>query len=158
LLRLTQGLVAAQLVARALADQIELALERRGFRAGAGPDQQLLDLRHRRARAVAEIGFLRARRHDPPAEQRLSLLRADAPDRGLATLALARVGRQEPVARGELAFGRQLQPKLALRDPREELARQRRDDPRAVARVLLRPARAAMIHAAEQVIRVEQDL
>ena len=36
--------------------------------------------------------------------------------------------------------------------------RQRRENPRAVAGVLLRAARAAMIHAAQEVIRVEQDL
>src|SRR5690606_19243520 len=41
---------------------------------------------------------------------------------------------------------------------REELVRQRREDAGAVAGVRLRAARAAMIHAAEQVIRIADDL
>jgi len=46
----------------------------------------------------------------------------------------------------------------SLRDFRDELARQRGENPRAVAGVLLRAARTTMVHAAQQVIRVEQDL
>ena len=145
-------------MARSLADQIELALERGSLDARTRRDEQLLDLRHRGTRAVADVGLVRARRHEPPAEELLALFGADAGNGRLAALALGRVGRQEHVAGRERTRRRQLDAELALEDLGEELARQRRQDPGAVAGVRLGAARAAVIHPAEQVIRVGEDL
>ena len=48
--------------------------------------------------------------------------------------------------------------KASLRDSRQKLERQRRDHARAVARVGLGAARAAVVHPAQQVVRVLDDL
>ncbi len=158
LLRLTQRMVAAQLVARALADQVELALERIALEAVAGCDEHVLDLRHRRASRLADVGFVRQRRHASPADQPLAFLGAQVRHTCLAALALCCVRGEEHHAGRVLARRRQVDAELLLRDLREKLVRQARDDAGTVARVRLRAARAAMIHAAQQMVRIGHDL
>jgi hypothetical protein len=146
------------LVARALAQQIELALERVAVVARGRGDEQLLDLRSGVARAVTQVGGVGVRRNDAPPDQRLAFLGADRGDDGLAALALACIGRQEHDAGRKLAGRRQRSAERLLRDLSEKLVRQRREHAGAVARVGLGTARAAMIHAAQEVIGVLDDL
>ena len=93
ILRLAQRGVAAQAVARTLAQQIQLALERVAVEAVACRDEQLFDMRCGCACAVANVGRIRVRRHYAPANDFLLLFGADLGHDGLATLALGGVGR-----------------------------------------------------------------
>ena len=158
LLRLSQRRVAAQTVARALADQIELALECLALEARAGSDEQLLDERSRVTGAVTKIGRVGVGRHDAPADEHLAFLRAQVRDRRLAAIALGQVRRQEHEAGSELAGARQRYREGFLRDSRQKLEGQRRDHARAVAGVGLGAARAAVVHPAQQMVRVLDDL
>src|SRR5690606_22871615 len=83
-LPLREALVLAQTMARALADQVELALERIALEPVARGDEELLDVRLRGARRVAEVRAVRIDRHRTPADQPLAFLRADPRDRLLA--------------------------------------------------------------------------
>ncbi len=143
---------------RALANQVQLALERVPLEPVAGGDYELLDLRLRRASGLTEIGLLGVGRHDAPADEGLPFLGADLVHDRLATLALGGVCRQENVARRKLARGRQVEAESLLCDLGQKLVRQCRQDAGAVAGVRLRAARAAMVHAAQQVIRIAHDL
>jgi hypothetical protein len=100
-LRLLERLVAAQPVACTLANQIQLALEGVAVHSRTGRDDQLLDMRHRRARAFAEIGLPRFRGNDAPTDEPLAFLGAQLGDHALAVLALALVGGKEDVTGGE---------------------------------------------------------
>src|SRR5690606_6697984 len=150
--------VLAQTMARALADQVELALERIALEPVARGDEELLDVRLRGARRVAEVRAVRIDRHRTPADQPLAFLRADPRDRLLADRALVLVGRQEHDAGAVAAGLGQLGAERRASNLCEELVRQRGEDAGAVAGVRLGAARTAMIHSAQQVIRVANDL
>ncbi len=90
--------------------------------------------------------------------RRLALLGDDPLDLGLALLALGLELRQEDVAHRESPRLGQLDAQVGLDDLLQELVRQGGQDARAVARVGLAAAGAAVVHAAQQVLRVDHDL
>ena len=157
MLRLRQARVAAQPVARALAYEVELALERLSFDALAGRNEQLLDVRSRGTGAVPQVGCVGVGRDDAPAYELLAFLRADRSHGRFAALALRRIRRQEHDARGELARSRECLAERFLGDSRQELVRKSRNHARAVAGVRLGAAGAAVIHAAQKVVGVLDD-
>jgi hypothetical protein len=145
-------------VAHALPDEVQLALECVPLDVGRGRNDQLLDVRHRRARRLAEIRFVGSGRNDAPANETLTFLGANLGHERLAPLAFRCVGRQEHDSGGVFARAGQRHAEVALRDLGEKLVRQGGQDSCTVARVRLRAAGATVIHAAQQMIRVEQNL
>ncbi len=156
--RLAQRLVVPQKVARALANQIQLALERVARQTVGGGDEKLLDVRTRRAGRRSDIRLVGIGRHHAPADQRLALLGTDLLDHGLALRALGGVGRQKDDAGGEPAGLRQLGAAVDARDFRQKLVGKRRQDAGAVTGVRLAAARATVLHAATDHVRIRHDL
>ena len=99
---------------------------------------------------------VRRRRHcgdRAPAEKPLPLIADDLVDHFLAGPALLGISRQEDVSHTIEARRREFR----RRDRREELVRERRQDPRAVARVLLTPASAPMDQVAQDLDSIVDD-
>src|SRR5690606_7780556 len=118
-----EALVLAERMARALPDQIELALERVPFEPVARGDEELLDVRLSGARRVTEVRAVGIDRDDAPSDEPLAFFLADPRDGRLAERALVLVGREEDDA-GAVPAGRgQLLAERVAGDLREELVR-----------------------------------
>ncbi len=158
ILGLAQFVAAAQPVAGLLADQIKLALERVAGQPVGRADEQLFDDRLRQPGRLAEIGFFRAHRDFAPADQRLAFGCTNLRNRPLAGLALRVVGRQEHVPGRIATRFRQFGVESLDRRLRQKLVGQRGQDAAAVAGIRLRAAGAAMLHPAQQMVRIPDDL
>jgi len=88
----------------------------------------------------------------------LALLGNDLVDRRFALLALVFLLRQEYNSRAEFPGRWQVGTKFFLGNFRQELVRQCSEHTGSVARIRLATARAAMIHRAQDFIRVQNDL
>src|SRR5690606_23988195 len=146
-LRVAQVRRRADLLLDRLADHVQLALESDlVVHAAAGRDEDLADLRHRRARQRTRL--LRIDRYRAPAEQTLPLLAHDLLEDLETDVALEDVARQEHHADAVLAHRRQhdsLRQALA----QEELVRDLQHHAGAVAGQRIAAARAAVLEVAQ---------
>ncbi len=145
-------------MARTLAYQIELALEGVALEAVSRGDENLLDLRGCRQGARPQIGLVRPSGNHPPADQSLALFLADLLDNALAFLPL-RVDRGEKDdPRGESAGLGKLDSQIILCDPGQKAVRQRREDAGAIAGIRFGSTGASVVHAAQEMFGVTDDL
>ncbi len=145
----------ADLGDRALADHVELALERHVVgQIRAAPDEDLAHERFARLRGVADHRVVR--RYRAPADHFLPFLGDNHLEEPLAVPTLRRVGRQEQHPDAVLTPRRQLDARVA-RGLAEKLVRHLDEHPRAVAGIGLRAAGAAMRQVFEHLQALPDD-
>jgi hypothetical protein len=146
----------ADLVVGALADDVELALERHGsVSVRTATDEHLPDGGLARPGRFAERGIVG--RHRAPAEDGLSLRLDDLLEAFLQAAPLRDVLGQKHQAAAVFASLRQRDPRL-LADVLEESMGHLQQHPRAVAGVGFAAARAAMVEIRQHLERLLQDL
>ena len=145
-LGLLHRLVIAQQVTGSLADEVKLPLELVAVEVFAGGNEQLFDLRLRRAGRGSDVGAVGIGRHEAPADERLALF-LDEPRDGFFTLiTFALDGRQKHQPGGETSRLRKRHAEFIGGHAGEKLVRQRGQKAGPVARIGFAAAGSAMGH------------
>ena len=149
--------VAPQAVAGVFADDVELALEGTVGEALAGPDEELLEMRHRREHRRGQPRAFRAVREPAPSQAMLSLSGDDGFGPLLANPPLQAITGEECDADPVLAGGGKADPQLLPRDPGHKPVRQPGQESGPIARSGLATYAAAVPHAAVDTVGVVQN-
>ncbi len=155
---LAQRRVAAQLVRKALANDVQLALERLFIETIGSANEQLGDVGLRHSGGRTNVSTFSISRNFTPAKQVLAFFGDDPVDRLAAELTLFLVLGQENIAGGVLACFWQGDVELVLSNFGEERVWQCHQDAGAVAGVGFKAATTSVIHAGVEVVGVQHDL
>ncbi len=143
---------------KALADDVQLALEGFLVQPVSSPYKQLLDLWLRHARCRADVCAVGINRHHAPAQQGLAFFGDNLVDGIAAEFTLFADLWQEDVADRVLALFWQCGGQLLTGNVGKKGVGQRHQDTGAVTGVGFKATAAAVIHARVQVIGVQHDL
>ena len=149
--------IAPQAVAGEFADDVELAFEGAVGEAFAGPDEELLEVRHRRERGRGQPRPFGAEREPAPSQAALSLPGDDALGTLLANLPLPAVAREKGDTDSVLAGRGKGDAQLFPGHPVEEPVRQPGEEPGPVARSGFAADPAAVPHTAVDLVGVVED-
>ncbi len=157
-LGLPEARVVSQRRPRVLADDVEGALE--GILVDVLPSghEELLDLGHVVTRRRAEIGAIGVDGHAAPTEHLLPLLAHHALEGPLHVTPLVGVAGKKDVAGREAPHLGELYVEVADGRLPEEGVGKRRQDPGAIAGVVLGAGRPAVVHVLQHLFSVEDDL
>ena len=155
---LLQALIKAQLMTRAFADHIQLPFEIVTLQSIGRANEQLHDVRLRRAGGRTDLRLLRADGYVTPAQALLTLLSDDRLHGLHALFALGLDSGQEHQAGTEPAFRRQLQTQIFLSHFTQKALRQSDHNTGAIPGIRLATATAAVLHIHQHLQRIEHIL
>ncbi len=156
--RLLQRVAAAQHMAGAFANDVQLTFKRVAFQSLGRPDEQLFDHRLRRAGGRPDVSQISRLRHITPAVKHLSAVSDQLLNGFLAMVPLCIVLRQEHESCGETAGRGQVDAQVLLGDLGQKLVRQSTHHSTAVTRIRFTPTSTTVVHRAQDLVGIQDVL
>jgi hypothetical protein len=145
-------------MAGALANQVQPPLKCISGEFSPSRNEYLLDMWGCLTRRGAQIGLIRIRGDDTPADEFLTLVCTNLVDGLFTTISLLGIRREKNDPSGELAGVWKLRAQIVFCDLVQEIVWKSRQDACAITGICFSAARSPMIHTAQQVVGITDDL